>query len=479
MPDKRDVRPADSDLERRRLLCVLSEALDKLYRVDAILGRQQIFVAAAGVKGGSASAVDTLVAFLEDHRQTFLNSSDAVADFLQGKPTNEAQILGVLAALGILIRSILQVHELLLLLPREAAMPQASFALRDCFGPKYSNVSIVLTNSYSAYEYRFEDILKKINIEQEERDQLKQGGNVLCQAFADKDNALAWAVLAHEFGHSLNDEHSISQSIFPGEGWDAQMIGETVADFVAAHVLGPASLLPILFIEMMQPQLKVPDTRSAGHPPTPLRVQLVRDYLSGLGVETDDFEKEFQVYEYDYNWKVERVEKGKREGLQKRTSEIEQLLKSKSEEIASKVNKLGLLQFNRTNADRAREAARELQTTADWGQPIASRRARSDTELYEALDALKCGETTIDRAYEVLAGFDELPVPSAEILTAGWIYRLSSFEAKLMETFPGAGKKPSLEVYSDYVKNTDRRLLKSLELAAVHTDLLRERPGAV
>ena len=71
MPDKRDVRPADSDLEQRRLLCVLSEALDKLYRVDAILGRQQTFVAAAGVKGGSASAVDTLVGFLADHRQTF------------------------------------------------------------------------------------------------------------------------------------------------------------------------------------------------------------------------------------------------------------------------------------------------------------------------------------------------------------------------------------------------------------------------
>lgn len=47
-----------------------------------------------------------------------------------------------------------------------------------------------------------------------------------------------------------------------------------------------------------------------------------------------------------------------------------------------------------------------------------------------------------------------------------------------METFPGAGKKPSLEVYSDYVEKVDRRLLKSLELAAVHAELLK-RPGAV
>jgi hypothetical protein len=186
----------------------LGETLDKLYRVDEILRRQRVFLDAVRTGVDSVNGVDALVDFLHTHREEFLASSDAIVRFLQRKPSNRAEKDGILAAISILVAGVMQVHDLLLLVPREAALPQASFALRDCFGSKYSKASIVLTNYYSAYEYRFEDILKKINIEQEERErlkQLKQGGDVLCQAFADKDNALAWAVLAHEYGHTLDD----------------------------------------------------------------------------------------------------------------------------------------------------------------------------------------------------------------------------------------------------------------------------------
>jgi len=57
------------------------------------------------------------------------------------------------------------------------------------------------------------------------------------------------------------------------------------------------------------------------------------------------------------------------------------------------------------------------------------------------------------------------------------MYRLFSFEAKLKETFPGSGHKVDLRVYADYVDKTDDWLLKSLEGAAVHAEVLH-RPGA-
>lgn len=97
MPEKPEVQPVDPDQEHLRLLYVLGEALDELYRVDTILLRHQKFVAAAGVNSSSGSAVDTLVGFLGEHRATFLNSSDAVADFLRGRAINEGQTLGLLA----------------------------------------------------------------------------------------------------------------------------------------------------------------------------------------------------------------------------------------------------------------------------------------------------------------------------------------------------------------------------------------------
>jgi hypothetical protein len=263
MSDTPEIQPLASDPERRRFLCVLGETLDKLYRVDGLLSRQRAFLGTVSAGENSVSGVDALVDFLDEHREEFLAGSDAIVRFLQGETSNEEERNGILATLHILVARVLQVHELLLLIPREAALPQASFVLRDCFAPK--------------------------------------------------------------------------------------------------------------------------------------------------------------------------------------------------------------------NAANAREEARVLRKTAKWGQPISSRRVRSDKKIFNALRSLKSGVTKRERAYEVLAAFDEMPVPSSEILTAGWLYKLSSFEAELIKAFPGAGQKADLEAYSEYVEKTDRRLLKSLELAAVHAEL-RNRP---
>ena len=449
-------------------MCVLSEVIEKLSRLDKILKSQKVFITAQGADEGSASALDTLITFLARHKGTFLESSDLVAAALQGVPLNQAQEIGVLAAIEILITGVRKVHELLLLLPRETAKPQASFLLRDCFGREDLRASIVLTNFLSAYEYRFEDILKKINVEQEEREHLKQGGNVLCQAFADRENPLAWAVLAHEYGHCLDEEHAISQGIRPGDGLDSAVVAETVADFVAAHVLGPASLLPILFLEMMQPQLKRLERISAGHPPTPLRVQLVRDYLRDLGVGTADFELEFTAYEHDYARKLQRMDDGGR-SVEAAGQEARSFLVPLAGPISSKVNSLGLRRFEEQNSINAKG----LRETLSRRQPISSRRLRPDNEIFGALNSLTSGQTPPDRAYEALSGLDEVPVPSSEILTAGWIYKLTSFEGKLVETFPGGGRQPNLAVYADYVDKVDDWLLKSLELAAVHAEVRR------
>jgi hypothetical protein len=81
--------------------------------------------------------------------------------------------------------------------------------------------------------------------------------------------------------------------------------------------------------------------------------------------------------------------------------------------------------------------------------------------------------------YTVLAGLDEVPVLGSEILTAGWLYRLSSFEDVLKKTFQEvAGQKADLDAYGAYVEKTDSLLLKSLELADVHAEVLsRLTPG--
>jgi len=412
---------------------------------------------------------------------------------IRSEPLNDGEREGVEGAVDLLIKGLLQVHELLLLLPRETAKPQASFLLRDCSGRKDLELSIVLTNSLSAYEYRFEDVLEKVNIEQKERESVTQGGNVLCQAFADKDNPLAWAVLAHEYGHALNDSGAISQEIVFGEGankksdqeedpqldWLADIVAETVADFVAAHMLGPASLIPILFIEMMQPTLRKVRKISAGHPPTPLRVRLVLQYLQGFGVSGEDFVPVFEAYDLDYARKLEGMKQDERKKVEEMGKTAEEHLSSLAKGIAVKIDLLGLRRFTEINAGNSRA----LRETLASRLPVSSRRLHPNDEILAGLKSLKrgigpVGPDQADRAYRELTKLDEEPVPGSEILTAGWLHKLSSFEDELMKAFPaGDGQKADLGVYGKYVEKMDELLLKSLEVADVLAEV-RQDPAA-
>jgi hypothetical protein len=483
MPRTPEVRRIDSKVERRRFLYVLGEALERAHRLGQILERQRVFVRAEHSQEQSTSALDTLADYLDKHRQNLTDNSGRIASLIRGKKLNEGEQSAVIGAVEILIVGLLHVHELLLLLPRETAKPQASFLLRDCSGRKDLKLSIVLTNLLSAYEYRFEDVLEKVNIEQTERALLTQGGNVLCQAFADKDNPLAWAVLAHEYGHTLNDSGTISQEIVFGKGvnkrsepkgnlkleWPAYIVAETVADFVAAYMLGPASLIPILFVEMMQPTLRRVKKISAGHPPTPLRVRLVLQYLKSLGVSAGGFEPVFDAYELDYSRKLQDMEEGERKKVEVMGKEAKKLLSPLVNMIATKIDSLGLRRFTESNAANARTLRKTLASRL----PISSRRLQSDGTILAGLSSLK-RPADPERVYRILAKLDEQPVPSSEILTAGWLHKLSSFEDALMNTFPQKdGHKTDLRLYGKYIEKMDELLLKSLEVAEVLDEVRR------
>lgn len=487
MPGSQELQSTQSDAERLRFLFVLSETLEKVTRLRQILYGQKAFIGTDQGDGESIGAVDNLAAFLEKHCQTFLEISDLVSAFLQRTYLNDGQIEAVLSKLAILIKGVGQTHELLLLLPREAAMPQASFLLRDCLGIENLRACIVLTNFIVAYEYRLADVLGQIQIEQNEREALTQGGDVLCQAFADKDNPLAWPMLAHEYGHVLNDDHAsaqdISKEIVSGDAsepqsaqkrdsqrsWILGVISETVADFVAARVLGPASLMPILFVEMMQPPRDKLGL-STVHPPTPLRVQLVREYLASLNVSTTDFKAVFDAYDLDYDSKLQEMGEEQQKSVDEHAKTAEQILRQVVDQITLRVNALGLRRFETEGIDNARA----LQTKLASRQPISSRRSRSDDDIFAGLESLTAGKSTSQEAYAALEGLDEDPVPTSEILTAGWLYRLSSLEEALRKTFPGAGQKPDLRSFGDLTRKTDDLLLKSLERAAVH-EVVRRR----
>jgi len=459
----------------------LSEALEKLSRLERILERQRSFVEAEYRRSEYTNVIDTLVNALASFKGLLIQNSARIGAFLRNENPTETQLKAVYGVIRKVVDPVLKIHELLVLLPRESAEPQVFFMLADCFRKRGKlPASVILTNLLSSYEYRVEDILQSEMSQQELPDLkaalrgFKPGGSVLGLAFADRDNPLAWAILAHEYGHSIDDTrkiaHGIVQRLRSPRGttdnkrrMQVRWVAEVFCDFVAARVLGPASLIPILFVEMARSTL-AGSSGGPTHPPTPVRLRLTRKYLADLHLSTSGFEDLFEVYEFDYDQKLRALSTAEKKNKEDVRTAADGLLAPLAAKIAFEVNSLRLRRFGEDNADRARTLQEKLQA----GLPASCHRESSNEEILAKLASLKDGSST-RAVYSALEELNELPAMSSEIVTAGWLYKLSSFQDRLLRTFPGRTAK--LGLYGEYLERVDALLLKSLELAAVHKEI--------
>jgi hypothetical protein len=478
MMENLDLSEDTEALERRWTLYLLGEAVEKLARLRRILTRQRRFVDVDTRE--YAGVIEPLFSQLEDQEERLVLNSARISSLLRKEFLDEAQLIALQTILKTVIAVVLSVHELLILLPREAVEPQVFLLLRECFGNAWRPTSVVMANALSSYEYRIDDLLDEL--EGIGQDQLKQwramlkgftrSGSVLAQAFVDRDNPLAWAVLTHEYGHALDEGQRICEQIVGGDQVLAEKpqrdpkirwVSEVFADFVAARVLGPASQVPVLLLEMSRPLMKASD-EAPSHPPTVVRLRLVRDYLKKLGVDADGFEEVFEIYNFDYRRKMSALaeaERSKRESLERMVNEF---LQAHFGAIALRVDALDLTSFS----DKRAHNARKLQEKLHSDLPISSLRLSSGDEIRASLTLLT-DKATRNQVYEILSQFNEVPAASSEILMAGWLYKLSSFEETLRKAFPAttSGDNPELGVYGRYLARTDELLIKSLGLADV------------
>jgi hypothetical protein len=299
-----------------------------------------------------------------------------------------------------------------------------------------------------------------------------RSGSVLAQAFVDRDNPLAWAVLAHEYGHALDEAQRICEQIVHGDQVlkdkptrdpKVRWTSEVFADFVAARVLGPASQVPVLLLEMSRPLMRASD-EAPSHPPTVVRLGLVRGYLKKLGVGTDSFDEIFELYNFDYRRKLSALAESERSTRENLETMVNEFLRAHVEAVALKVESLNLAPFS----DEQIYNATKLQQALHSDLPVSSLRLSPDSTIRAKLASLT-DMATPDQVYEILSEFNERPAASSEILMAGWLYKLSSFEETLRRTFPAteSGDEPRLGVYSQYLARTDELLIRSLGLADV------------
>lgn len=493
MPGKPERKRSVSELQRRRLLFLLGEAVEKISRLHRILDRQRVYADAEHKTFEYSRPINTLADAVNQFKERLTSNSPRIIALLHRRFVPDLELKAFLETVQHVLHAIHGIHELLVLLPREAAEPQVFFVLRDCFKFQSQNpkAAVMLTNFMSSYEYRIEDLLRGMDIYQSELSDLRHvlkrfdpGGSVVGLAFIDRDNPLAWTVLAHEYGHVLDDAYRVADQIIHGDQvpppekeryLDVRRTAEIFCDFVAAYVLGPISLIPILLLEMIRPPLNSAAEEESVHPPTPVRLKLVRRYLKQLGVDTSDFDDVFEVYEFDYKQKLKEMTREEQMKKAQLSKDAYAFLASVADRIAHKVEVLALHEFSNERAQDAKSLEKRLRS----GLPISAVRNSSDKEIRAKLKSL--GKTSSrDDVYSTLKSLEEVPTNSAEILTAGWRYKLTSFQNELRKSFDreDGQLEAGLKEYDEYLAKNDALLLKSLELAAVQAEMRDSSRGA-
>lgn len=409
---------------------------------------------------------------------------------MAGETIIDLQKFAFTGVLQNVVRFFYGIHELLVFLPRESVEREVFFALGSQFGKGWerSEPSIILTSMYNAFEYRFEDVIRNIDVLQQKLPDISKVKRfspescILELAIVDGDNPLTWPVLAHEFGHSLDDAEKISESIVDSRIPEARKekdyrdicvswTSEVFADLVAARVFGPSAILPLISMELgLSPILKGPSSASITHPPTPFRSRIVRKYLADRGLK-DPFEKILSIYDEDQNRKMPLLSEREKKAREQETRMLEYVFNMVNPEVQARVDGLGLGAFSSKSLSRVAE----LKSRIEVGEPVSSYRVESDESIRGKLDDLRRStepggrERTQEEVYLILGLLNEQPADSCEILTAGWLYKLDSQKRALRKVF--AAETVDFNSYADYLLNLDELLLKSLQLASVHQAL--------
>ena len=143
MSDDSGSKKIDSELQRRRLVYLVGEAVEKISRMQRILDRQRVFADAEHKQLEYSGPINTLAGAIDKFRQELTSNSVRIASVLRDEELSNAELKALLGAVQKVLHGIHGIHELFLLLPREAPEPQVFFVLRDCFNWQNPGAAVI------------------------------------------------------------------------------------------------------------------------------------------------------------------------------------------------------------------------------------------------------------------------------------------------------------------------------------------------
>lgn len=322
----------------------------------------------------------------------------------------------------------LNIHELLVYLPQQAVSPETTEILDDGFRDAYKEQkpTVLLGSIFNAFEFDFYEIVKQKLPDINKVITEEPKNTVLQLAICDKESPLAWAILAHELGHTVDSEKQISENVLknlsssiPFPHW----CREICADLIAAETLGPSPIAAILSMEYIFYPLRTSTIYASNptHPTTKWRLKIVSDYLRSKYQGEDFLSGETADYEAAWELSLRSAFPDPKAQARERDKDavvFESLIEPMATQIGQLIPSLGL-----PTRRLDRESIGRCITRLGDGLPISAQ-GRSRSELRTLLSEYesKAFDSEPKRTaafYALVDQFQEVPLGIPSMMTAG------------------------------------------------------------
>lgn len=385
-------------------------------------------------------------------------------------------------------RWFVKVHALLTYLPRPSVREEARTVLEASFGAWYSEVdpSLILGTIFNALEFDFVDIVKNRLPDFTKLVDESSPKVVLQLAVCDRDCPTAWAILAHELGHALNDREQISKNVADDLVRDpnsqayavvANWAKEFCADLVAAKALGSVPIQGLVSLEYCAlPHRKIWE-HSETHPITRWRLAVVDEFL-GASQRGESFKEELRWYKTVFR---DRLQIGAGDAAK----EVEELLAKQFEYIVEPIYnrlepkvraiELDVPEMKPSKLARCRKRLRKGRPASAQGRPREE--LRDELEKYRDGEGMRGEENgRAEKFYQLAHQFEESPLPVSMILSAGTDVRVRMIDEGIRAAGTRLAESEGIAELISEINKVDDTTVSSVDMSRVH-GMLNEARG--
>ncbi len=375
------------------------------------------------------------------------------------------------------------IHELSVYLPTPPVARETMAVLHGAFGDHYKeqSPSPLVGTIFNAFEFDFLQVVEQRLPDLRNIVTSAERNVVLQLAVCDRESPAAWAVLAHEMGHAIDDHATVSQqavSVFvkdqtsPAFELLLNWCQEMCADIIAAEALGPASLLALLSIEYCILPCYPIHGPTTTHPPTRWRFRIVADHLKVKYAAQDYLRDEAALYEDAWRYSATRAGLNPSTAASRDAALFRDVISPLTAEVRGRIKALSLPPHTITQG-----SLRRCMLRLERGFPISAQGAdrgqlRGAVRDYRRA-RIPIGKARVRAFRRLKERFLERPVSFPQILLSAHKRRL----ALISEFSANCRSDPSaaIDTLEKRLAHLDELILGSIRMSSVHHRVGEER----